>query len=57
MTHLSDEIWLDHQWRFVGAHLPPAPGRVVEIGCGPLGGFVPALLAAGYDAIVCLGHT
>lgn len=43
--------WLATQWRFVRAQLPPAPARVVEVGCGPHGGFVPALQAAGYDAI------
>ncbi|GAA2399365.1 class I SAM-dependent methyltransferase [Nonomuraea africana] len=37
-------------WNFVRGHLPPAPARVIEIGCGPLGGFVPDLLSAGYDA-------
>jgi len=30
--------------------LPPAPARVLEIGCGDLGGVVPALVEAGYDA-------
>jgi hypothetical protein len=38
-------------WPFVGAWLPSAPARVLEIGCGPLGGFVPGLLGAGYDAV------
>jgi hypothetical protein len=36
---------------FVLQHLPPPPARVVEVGCGDLGGVVPALLAARYDAI------
>ena len=31
--------------------LPPAPARVLEIGCGDLGGVVPALVEAGYDAL------
>jgi SAM-dependent methyltransferase len=43
--------WLASLWPFVRAELPPAPGRVVEIGCGPLGGFVPGLLHGGYEAI------
>ncbi|MBD8869033.1 class I SAM-dependent methyltransferase [Nocardioides donggukensis] len=43
--------WLAAQWPFLRAHLPPAPARVLEIGCGPLGGFVPFLLAAGHDAV------
>lgn len=38
-------------WPLVRPHLPHQPGRVVEIGCGPAGGFVPALLGAGHDAI------
>lgn len=36
---------------FVLQHLPPPPARVVEVGCGDVGGVVPALVAAGYDAI------
>jgi SAM-dependent methyltransferase len=31
--------------------MPAAPASVLEIGCGPAGGFVPALLADGYSAI------
>jgi hypothetical protein len=38
-------------WRFVEPALPPAPAPVVEIGCGKFGGFVPRLVAAGYDAV------
>src|SRR5215472_51609 len=37
-------------WPFVRESLPAAPARVVEIGCGPLGGFVPGLRSAGYQA-------
>ena len=37
-------------WPFVRGWLPAPPAAVVEIGCGPLGGFVPVLRAAGYDA-------
>jgi len=29
--------------------LPAPPARVVEIGCGSLGGFVPALRSSGYE--------
>jgi SAM-dependent methyltransferase len=47
----SDERWLAAAWPFVQEQLPPAPGTVLEIGCGPLGGFVPALRGAGYDAV------
>jgi SAM-dependent methyltransferase len=38
-------------WSFVRGRLPPAPASVVEIGCGSAGGFVPALLREGYDAV------
>lgn len=44
-------VWLGAVRPFVVEHLPPAPARVLEIGCGPMGGFVPALLDLGYDAI------
>ncbi|PZS26805.1 MAG: hypothetical protein DLM58_20040 [Pseudonocardiales bacterium] len=44
------ELWLSSTWPFVAAHLPPRPARVLEIGCGSAGGFVPALRAAGYEA-------
>ena len=45
------ERWLDSLQPFVTARLPAAPARVLELGCGPLGGFVPTLRASGYDAI------
>jgi len=45
-----DERWLAAVWPFVRASLPAAPARVVELGCGPLGGFVPMLESAGYEA-------
>lgn len=45
-----DELWLAALWPFVRDSLPAAPARVVELGCGPLGGFVPRLQAAGYEA-------
>ena len=44
------ERWLGATWPFVRGWLPAAPARVVEIGCGPLGGFVPRLGQAGYEA-------
>jgi len=46
----SDERWLAANWPFVRASLPAIPARVVEVGCGPLGGFVPMMEAAGYQA-------
>lgn len=45
-----EERWLAAVWPFVRSWLPAPPGTVVEIGCGPFGGFVPMLRAAGYDA-------
>ena len=36
---------------FVLSQLPPAPARVLEVGCGKEGGITPALAAAGYDVI------
>ena len=45
-----DERWLAAAWPFVRGQLPAAPARVIELGCGPLGGFIPVLVSAGYDA-------
>jgi hypothetical protein len=36
---------------FVLSQLPAAPARILEIGCGPEGGIVPALVEAGHDAV------
>lgn len=36
---------------FVFDQLPPAPGRVLEIGCGREGGLVEQLVVRGYDAL------
>jgi SAM-dependent methyltransferase len=38
-------------WPRVRADLPSPPAAVVEVGCGSLGGFVPALEHAGYQAL------
>lgn len=43
--------WLGTVWPFLVENLPTAPARVIEIGCGSKGGFVPALLDGGYDAV------
>src|SRR6266496_1489282 len=48
---LADEHWLAATWPFVREHLPAAPARVLELGCGPLGGFVPRIGELGYDVI------
>jgi SAM-dependent methyltransferase len=37
-------------WSFVRDQLPSAPCAVLELGCGPRGGLVPALTDAGYPA-------
>src|SRR5919201_2325877 len=44
------ERWLATLWPLVRARLPSPPARVVDLGCGPLGGFVPFLRSNGYDA-------
>jgi hypothetical protein len=36
---------------FALSQLPPAPGRVLEVGCGHEGGVAPELAAAGYDVV------
>jgi SAM-dependent methyltransferase len=45
-----DDRWLASVWPFVRDLLPGAPASVLEIGCGTVGGFVPALLESGYEA-------
>jgi hypothetical protein len=49
-TVTEREPWLGAVWPFVREWLPDSPARVVEIGCGSLGGFVPRLEQAGYEA-------
>jgi SAM-dependent methyltransferase len=46
-----DDRWLAAVWPFVRDQLPPAPASVLEVGCGTLGGFVPALLDTGFQAV------
>ncbi len=43
------ERWLATLWPLVHARLPAPPARVLDLGCGPLGGFVPFLQSGGYD--------
>jgi SAM-dependent methyltransferase len=45
------EAWLQQMWSFVRGELPHAPASVLEIGCGPLGGFVPMMLGDGHRAV------
>jgi SAM-dependent methyltransferase len=47
----SNEQWLATIWPSVRSRLPAPPASVVELGCGSLGGFVPALRADGYAAV------
>ena len=46
-----DDPWLGAVWPFVRGQLPSPPATVLEVGCGTVGGFVPALLGDGYDAV------
>ena len=46
-----DDRWLAAVWPFVKEQLPPPPAAVLEIGCGTLGGFVPALRDAGHRVV------
>lgn len=50
MDASADAVWLAATWPFVRGQLPPAPAAVAELGCGPMGGHVPALLRAGHGA-------
>jgi SAM-dependent methyltransferase len=45
------ERWLTAVWPVVRGRLPASPARVVEVGCGPFGGFVPLLRSSGYEAV------
>jgi SAM-dependent methyltransferase len=45
------ERWLAAVWPVVQRFLPAAPARIVEIGCGSAGGFVPMLRSGGYEAV------
>jgi len=46
----ADRRWLAAIWPFVREYLPPPPCRVLDLGCGPLGGFVPPMRNEGFDA-------
>lgn len=45
------ERWLAAVWPVVRDRLPVPPARVLEIGCGPHGGFVPRLRRSGYEVV------
>jgi SAM-dependent methyltransferase len=42
---------LESNWPFLRDQLPAESGRVVEIGCGSEGGFVPKLRRSGHEAV------
>ena len=44
-------VWLETMWPRVRQHLVEAPAHVLEIGCGPAGGFVPMFEESGYAAV------
>jgi len=46
----ATERWLKATWPFVRGELPNQPANVLEIGCGPYGGFIPRLLREGHRA-------
>jgi SAM-dependent methyltransferase len=45
------ERWLSATWPLVQQRLPAPPATVLDVGCGSVGGFVPMLVGAGYDAV------
>jgi SAM-dependent methyltransferase len=51
MNGTPSERWLAATWPLVYTSLPAPPARVIDVGCGSLGGFVPTLHANGYDAL------
>jgi SAM-dependent methyltransferase len=46
-----EERWLGAIWPGVREWLPPPPARVLDLGCGSLGGLVPRLSDDGYEAV------
>ena len=46
-----EDRWLAAQWPKIRLYLPAPPADVVEVGCGSLGGFVPALQSCGCQAL------
>jgi SAM-dependent methyltransferase len=43
--------WLGYLWPLIRTRLPSPPARVLDVGCGPRGGFVPVLRGDGYKAL------
>jgi SAM-dependent methyltransferase len=48
---MDSQRWSAALWPFVRSRLPASPATVLELGCGPAGGFVPALREHGYEAV------
>lgn len=47
----AHQRWHEALWPKLRSYLPPPPAVIWEIGCGRHGGFVPRLLAEGYEAV------
>lgn len=47
----AQERWLAALYPAIRSYLPGPPGLLIELGCGPLGGFVPRLRGEGYETI------
>lgn len=45
-----DEEWLRTVWPIVAEQVPRSSRTVLDVGCGPLGGFVPMLRTRGHEA-------
>jgi SAM-dependent methyltransferase len=48
---MDSERWSAALWPFVRSRLPSPPATVIELGCGPAGGFVPVLREHDYEAV------
>jgi SAM-dependent methyltransferase len=46
----ASERWIAATWSLVRELLPPAPARILDVGCGSAGGLVPILRENGYHA-------
>lgn len=46
-----EERWLEAVWPFVRDAIPNPASAVIEVGCGSVGGLVPALERAGHSAV------
>jgi SAM-dependent methyltransferase len=51
LTPSPRDRWLESAWQIVAQHVPQAPASIIELGCGPAGGLVPRLQAAGHAVL------